>query len=129
MNELVGVKDKYLTESDAPPIPAREKILMALLNPEFIGLTVTEEVSTDRCFRQAWYTALHDPAFMELVNKTSLDVLKEGISVLWRHCLKCLKSSPKSNPDRRLLFELTGHTAKEINGNYILVKIDNQGGD
>lgn len=131
MMEIEGVKDICLTESDVPHLsPAREKILQALLNPEFVGLTVTEKCQRIGVSRQAWYVALHDPAFMELVNKTSLDVLKEGISGVMAALLKSASNpSPKSNPDRRLLFELTGHTTKEINGNYILVKIDTQGGD
>jgi hypothetical protein len=127
MDEIEGVKDNYLTESDAPRLsPAREKILMALLNPEFIGLTVTEKCQRIGVSRQAWYTALHDEKFMELVNKTSLDVLKEGVAGVMAALLKSASNpSPKSNPDRRLFFELTGHTMKEFGGqNIVVVKVD-----
>lgn len=127
MNEAEQITDITVTESDGPQLtPAREKILMALLNPEFVGLTVTEKCQRIDVSRQAWYVALHDPIFMELVNKTSLDVLKENVASVMGALIKSASNpSSKSNPDRRLFFELTGHTMKEFGGqNVVVIKID-----
>ena len=126
MDELIRCNDN-ITESDVPHItPSREKILTALLNPEFIGLTVTEKCQRIDVSRQAWYMALHDSEFMDIVNKTSLDVLKEGISGAMAALLASASNpSPKCNPDRRLFFELTGHTMKEFGGqNVLIIKMD-----
>lgn len=116
---------KNATEVDNMHLtPSREKILTALLNPEFIGLTVSEKCRRIEVSRQAWYDALHDSEFMALVNKTSLDVLKEGIAGAMAALLKSASNpSPKCNPDRRLFFELTGHTAKEVPGNFIIINV------
>lgn len=127
MNNDMELSTISVTEVDNGKLtPAREKILTALLNPEFIGLTVTEKCQRISVSRQAWYTALHDADFMELVNKTSLDVLKEGVASVMAALLKSASNpSSKSNPDRRLFFELTGHTMKEFGGqNVVVVKID-----
>ena len=116
-----------LTESDAPRLsPAREKILAALLNPEFIGLTTTEKCNRINVSRQSWYKALRDSEFMELVNKTSLDVLKENIAGVMGALIKSASNpSSKSNADRRLFFELTGHVMKEFAGqNIVVIKVD-----
>jgi len=32
--------------------------------------------------------------------------------------------SPRCNPDRRLFFELTGHTTKEVSGNYVIINVN-----
>lgn len=112
-----------LTESDAPRLsPTREKILAALLNPEFIGLTTTEKCNRINVSRQSWYKALRDSEFMELVNKTSLDVLKENVAGVMSALIKSASNpSSKSNADRRLFFELTGHVMKEFAGQNVLV--------
>lgn len=108
---------------------ARERILQALLNPEFIGLSITEKCQRINVSRQAWYVALHDSKFMEFVNKTSLDVLKENIAPVMAALSKSAASpNPRSNPDRRLFFELTGHTYKE--GDRIqIINIQQERGD
>lgn len=125
MNEEMGLSTNIETEVDDVHLtPSREKILTALLNPEFIGLTVTEKCKQIGVSRQAWYMALHDSEFMALVNKTSLDVLKDGIAGAMTALLKSASNpSPKCNPDRRLFFELTGHTSKEVPGNFVIVNV------
>ena len=123
----VEIVDDAVTGTDNIHLtPTREKIMTALLNPEFIGLTVTEKCKRISVSRQAWYEAIHNEQFMELVNKTSLDVLKEGIAGVMAALLASASNpSSKCNADRRLFFELTGHTMKEFGGqNIVIVKID-----
>ncbi len=126
MDEIVEVYNNPTVNDEQRLSPTREKILIALLNPEFVGLTVTEKCQRIGVSRQAWYCALHDSAFMELVNKTSLDVLKENIVGVMNALIKSASNpSSKSNSDRRLFFELTGHTMKDFSGqNIVIIKMD-----
>lgn len=126
MNELMESLTNHMTEVDDTKLsPSREKIMMALLNPEFIGLSVTEKCKRIGVSREAWYRAIRDEKFMKIVNKTSLDVLKENIAGVMGALVKSASNpSSKSNADRKLFFELTGHSMKEFAGhNVICIKV------
>lgn len=123
MDENMELSTIIDTEVDVSSLsPQRERILQALINPEFAGLSVAERCQRIGVSRQSWYVAKHDPKFMELVNKLQYDMLKDGVSGAMAALIKSASNpSPKSNPDRRLLFELTGHSAKELTGQNVIV--------
>lgn len=123
MDENTEEKGISVTEADDLCLsPTREKILQALINPEFAGLNVTERCQRIDISRQAWYNAKHDPKFMEIVNKMQYDMLRDSVSGAMSALIKSASNpSPKSNPDRRLLFELTGHSVKELIGQNIII--------
>lgn len=126
MNDLIKSLTNSMTEVDDTKLsPTREKIMMALLNPEFIGLSVTEKCQRIGVSREAWYRAIRDEKFMKIVNKTSLDVLKENISGVMGALVKSASNpSSKSNADRKLFFELTGYAMNELAGqNVICIKV------
>lgn len=122
MNEIEGVKHNYLTENDEySPTPAELRILEVCLNPEHAGVSITERCQLADVSRETWYKSFRKPEFNELVNKTSLDLIRDGLG----DALAALKKSaanpsPKANPDRRLLFELAG-VSKVADGDKIVI--------
>jgi hypothetical protein len=122
VNEIEGVKHNYLTENDEySPTPAEMRIIEVSLNPEHAGKSITERCQLADVSRETWYKSFRKPEFNELVNKTSLDLIRDGLG----DALAALKKSaanpsPKANPDRRLLFELAG-VSKVADGDKIMI--------
>jgi len=122
MMEIEGVKDNYLTDNDEySPTPAELRILEVSLNPEHAGKNITERCQLADVSRETWYKSFRKPEFNELVSKTCLDLVRDGLG----DALAALKKSaanpsPKANPDRRLLFELAG-VSKIADGDRIMI--------
>lgn len=122
MMEIEGVKDNCLTESDEySPTPAELRILEVSLNPEHAGKTITDKCQIANVSRETWYAVFRKPQFKELVNKTALDLVHDGLSEAIAALRKSAANpSPKANPDRRLLFELAG-VNKIADGDRIMI--------
>lgn len=122
MNDLIGVKDNYLTESDEySPTPAELRILEVSLNPEHAGKNITERCQLADVSRETWYKSFRKPEFNELVSKTCLDLVRDGLGDAVSALKKSASNpSPKANPDRRLLFELAG-VSKIADGDKIMI--------
>jgi hypothetical protein len=122
MNEIESVKHNYLTENDEySPTPAELRIMEVCLNPEHAGKTITDKCQIAEVSRETWYAVFRKPEFKNLVNKTALDLVQDGLG----DALAALKKSAatpgaKNNPDRRLLFELAG-VSKVADGDKIMI--------
>lgn len=58
------------------PTPAEEKLLLVLLNPEVVGLNVTQKCELAGIDRGVYYTAMKKHGFLELLNVSTMDMLK-----------------------------------------------------
>ena len=121
-DELTTNGSIILTETDKySPTPAEVRILEVSLNPEHAGKNVTEKCRVAKVSRDTWYEAFKKPGFKNLVNKTSVDLVRDGLGDAVAALRKAASNpSPKANPDRRLLFELAG-VSKVADGDKIMI--------
>jgi len=122
MSELVELSTNNTTKvDDYTPTPAEIRILEIVLNPEYAGKSVTEKCQAANVSRETWYKSHKKKEFRELVNKTSLDLVRDGLGEVIAALKKSASNpSPKANPDRRLLFELAG-VSKVADGDKIMI--------
>lgn len=121
-NELMESGGIIPTETDGySPTPAEVRILEVSLNPEHAGKNITEKCRVAEVSRDTWYEAFKKPGFKNLVNKTSVDLVRDGLGDAVAALRKAASNpSPKANPDRRLLFELAG-VSKVADGDKIMI--------
>lgn len=121
-NELMESGGIIPTETDEySPTPAEVRILEVSLNPEHAGKNITEKCRVAEVSRDTWYEAFKKPGFKNLVNKTSVDLVRDGLGDAVAALRKAASNpSPKANPDRRLLFELAG-VSKVADGDKIMI--------
>ncbi|NSW92869.1 MAG: hypothetical protein HPY74_19885 [Firmicutes bacterium] len=125
--EETTVKGKSLTRKDEYKLsPTREKILEAMVNPEFLGLSITEKCQRIGVSRESWYQALRDEKFMELVGKTSLDLVREKLGEILASSIKtAITCGSRGYQDRRMLLELAGLLRPENEG-IIIINVKNE---
>jgi hypothetical protein len=122
MNDLMELSTNNMTQvDDYSPTPSELRILEVSLNPEHAGKNITEKCQLANVSRETWYKSFRKPGFKELVNKTSLDLVRDGLGDAISALRKAASNpSPKANPDRRLLFELAG-VSKVAEGNSLMI--------
>lgn len=123
MNELIEIDNSVTEINESHLTPAREKILEALLNPEFLGLSITEKCNLIGISRNCWYKAIKDQSFMSLVKKTNIDLIKESAHEIIAASKKvAINSGARGFNDRRMLLEMSGYYVpkSEVNGEFNL---------
>lgn len=121
-DEMMGLSTNHLTEvNNYSPTPAEVELLEIKMNPNNVGLNVTEICKLWGRSRTYYYEVMKNPNFKKLLTKTSVDLVYDGLN----DALAALKKSaanpsPKANPDRRLLFELAG-VSKVADGDKIMI--------
>jgi len=87
--------------------PARERLLEMLINPEHLGKNVTELCNLAEISRNSYYKFMNEPEFVELINKTSLDMVKakmgDVVNATYKYAL-----GEKGHQDRKLLLTMAG---------------------
>jgi len=124
MNDVELLTHNVTEVDDYSPTPAELRILEVSLNPETAGLNITEKCQLANVSRETWYKSFRKPDFKKLVNKTSLDLVQDGLADAVAALKKAASNpSPKANPDRRLLFELAGVSKVASGNNIVLVNV------
>lgn len=122
MSDLLRCNDNITTIDKPHLTPAREKILEAMMNPEYLGLTTTEKCKRINVSRQAWYSALKDSEFMDIVSKTSIDLIKERIGDIVTASVKVATSSgARGFQDRQMLLKMAGLLVDKDSDNRIQI--------
>lgn len=99
------------------PTVAEKRLLEVLINPNNVGLSVTEQCNLANISRNKYYDAMGKDDFKDLVSSTTFDLIKGKISdVLNATYLHSL--GEKGHQDRKLLLTMMGlYTDKqEISG-------------
>lgn len=123
MNELIR-NDSNTDIDKYKPTPAEEKILEVCLNPNNIGKTVTEKMSIAGVCRETWYKAFRKPGFVNLINETAVDLVKEKVAdILAASVEAATKGGVRGYQDRRMLLEMFGLVVKESDGKIVIVNI------
>lgn len=87
--------------------PARERLLETLVNPEHLGKNVTELCNLAAISRNSYYKFMDEPEFVEMINKTSLDMVKTKIGDVVNATYKYALGE-KGHQDRKLLLTIAG---------------------
>lgn len=87
--------------------PARERLLETLVNPEHLGKNVTELCNLAAISRNSYYKFMDEPEFVEMINKTSLDMVKTKIGDVVNATYKYALGE-KGHQDRKLLLTMAG---------------------
>ena len=116
-NNLTEVNNRRLT-------PVDEKCLWAMINPEYYGLSISERCKKEGISRPTYHSRLKDPEFMALVNKASVDLIKDKAADILAASVKVATSSgARGYQDRRMLLEMLGLVVKENDNRILIVNI------
>lgn len=61
------------------PTPCEEKLILALANPENIGLSITDLCHVAGISRKTYYEAFKKPEFVQMCRETSFDLVKQAV--------------------------------------------------
>lgn len=106
--------------------PADEKILWAMINPEFFGLPITERCKRAGISRTIYYRRLKDPEFMRMVNERVKDLVRDKAADILNASVKCATTGGvRGYQDRRMLLEMLGIVVdKKFDGNVVILRFD-----
>lgn len=86
---------------------AEKKLFEVLVNPEHTGKTVKELCSLAKIGRTKYYDAMGKEAFVNLVNETTMDLIKgkaaDVLNATYKYALK-----EKGHQDRKLILTIAG---------------------
>ena len=101
MSESGTKSDKYkLTK-------AEKKLFEVLVNPEHTGKTVTELCNVASISRNKYYDAMKKDGFVELVNDTTMELIKGKASDILNATYKYAMKE-KGHQDRKMLLTIAG---------------------
>lgn len=97
-----------LTKSNVyQPTNAEIRLLEVLVNPEFVGKTITHICEVAEISRFTYYEAMKKDGFVNLVNDTTMDLIKgkasDVLNAAYKYALK-----EKGHQDRKLLLTIAG---------------------
>lgn len=97
-----------VTKSDKyKPTAAEKKLLEVLINPEYVGESVTSICKAANVSRKKYYDAMGKEAFVTLVNETTMDLIKGKASDVLNAAYKfALKE--KGHQDRKMILTIAG---------------------
>lgn len=90
------------------PTKAEKRILEVALNPVYAQKNITERCKLAETSRETWYKAMRKPAFIELLNKLTLDLLKGRINDIVNATYNFATSNSKCSTDRKVLLTMAG---------------------
>ena len=89
------------------PTAAEKKLLEVLINPEHLGKTVIELCSLAEIGKTKYYQAMKKDEFRQLVNETTMDLIKgkasDVLNATYKFALK-----EKGHQDRKMLLTIAG---------------------
>ncbi|MEO1768281.1 phBC6A51 family helix-turn-helix protein [Candidatus Enterococcus ferrettii] len=97
-----------VTKSDKyRPTAAEKKLLEVLINPEYVGDSITSICKAANVSRKKYYDAMGKEAFVNLVNETTMDLIKgkasDVLNATYKYALK-----EKGHQDRKLILTIAG---------------------
>lgn len=110
MNELIRCNDDITINGDKyKPTPAEQRLLETLLNPESVGKSVTDKCQMAEISRETYYGSMKKPEFTALLNKTSVDLIKDKISEILAASVKSATTGgSRGFQDRKMLLSMFG---------------------
>lgn len=127
MNDM-QIIDNSLTEIDEYHLtPSEEKLLQVLLNPHNVGKSVTDKCKLADISRTAYYEIIKRPEFIQLRNKTIIDLIQDYIpDVLSASVDVAITGGAKGYQDRRMLLEMFNVVVKENDSKITIINVGSQ---
>ena len=101
MSEKLTEANKY------KPTPAEKKLLEVLINPDYVGKSVTAICKAAKVSRFKYYDAMKNESFVELVNETTMSLIKGKVSDVLNATYKYALTE-KGHQDRKVLLTIAG---------------------
>ncbi|MGG5372847.1 phBC6A51 family helix-turn-helix protein [Enterococcus sp. AZ196] len=89
------------------PTPAEKKLLEILINPEYIGKSVTDICKAATISRFKYYEAMKNEEFTKLVNEITMDLIKGKASDVLNASYKYALTE-KGHQDRKMILTIAG---------------------
>ncbi|PGS81645.1 hypothetical protein COC69_05810 [Bacillus cereus] len=110
-----------MTKNDRyKPTAAEKRLLEVLINAENVGKTVTELCNLANVSRNKYYEAMQKDEFAQLVNETTMDLIKGKASMVLNAAYKYALAE-KGHQDRKLILTVAGvyveKNQTELSGN------------
>lgn len=87
--DLIAAGEKLPITVDINQLTVTElKLLVAMVEPEFVAMNVKDRCEKFGCSRETWYRAVKKPAFQEARNQLVLHTIKEAGAALVQAGLK-----------------------------------------
>ena len=98
---------KGTSSNEYNPTPSEEKLLEVLLDPNSLGLNITDTCAKAGVSRKVYYRAMKKKGFTKLIEDTSKELLKGKVADLFNAAYKSAISE-KGYQDRKMLFTMMG---------------------
>jgi hypothetical protein len=89
------------------PTAAEKKLLKVLINPEYVGKSVTAICKAAGVSRKKYYDAMSKEPFVQLVNETTMELIKgkasEVLNATYKYAL-----TEKGHQDRKMILTIAG---------------------
>ncbi|MGM0239880.1 phBC6A51 family helix-turn-helix protein [Enterococcus sp. AZ103] len=89
------------------PTAAEKKLLEVLINPEYVGKSVTAICKDATVSRKKYYDAMSKEDFRNLVNQTTMDLIKgkasDVLNATYKYAMK-----EKGHQDRKMILNIAG---------------------
>ena len=86
---------------------AEKRLLEVLINPDYVGYSVTDICSLANVGRNKYYDAMAKEEFRDIVNSTTLDIIKGKASDVLNATYKYALTE-KGHQDRKLILTMAG---------------------
>lgn len=125
MDENMELSTNNVTEVNKyVPSPAALELLEIKLNPDNLGKSVTDVCKIWGHSRTHFYELMGNSGFVELLNKTALDMVRDKVSDVLSASIKAATTGGvKGYQDRRMLLEMFGIAVKENDNRIVIVNI------
>lgn len=92
-------------DNNYKPTPAEKKLLEVLINPDYLGKSTTEICKVAGISRFKYYDAMKKEDFRQLVNETTMDLIKgkaaDVLNATYKFAMK-----EKGHQDRKMLLTI-----------------------
>lgn len=89
------------------PTAAEKKLLEVLINPDFVGKSITAICKAANVSRKKYYDAMSKDEFVRLVNNTTMDLIKGKASDVLNASYKYAMTA-KGHQDRKMILTIAG---------------------
>jgi len=88
------------------PTEAEKRIIELSINPESFNMNIKDRCKAANVAKDTWYKAMAKPAFVAILNKATMDMLKSEVSDIVRATIKFAKTDSRCGSDRKVLLTM-----------------------
>ncbi len=126
MSKDEGINDISITNTDKYLLTDYgKKLLEVLVNPEHYGKSVTEKCQIAGVSRDTYYRLMKEDGFIDILNETSVSMIKGHVNDILQATLKFSLKDPKCHSDRIMLLRKIGIVKDDdLSGNIVILRFE-----